>query len=141
MGRWIRPTLSTKFHIDFDWWNRHDRDLRIYLYQHLCESCRATYRSHRDAEMVDWIDPDTAEVHRVDGLWQALRTHCSKQPEYITKKTPLTGAVFKVFLANGNKPLTPVELSARIGHLPETILRVIGRGPIYNGIRPLPPDK
>ena len=30
----------------------------------------------------------------------------------------------------------PVELGARINHLPDKILRVIGRGRVYEGIRP-----
>lgn len=137
MARWIRPTLATPFHIDFDWWTENKRDLRVSLHQHLCESCRGIYESHLGSEMIDWIDPETGEVQSVDGLWHALRTHCSLEPDYITEATPLTDAVFRVFLANANSPLTAAELGREIGQPADKVLRVIGRGNVYSGIRPL----
>ena len=139
MARWTRPTLNTQFHIDFDWWDKDHRDLRVYLQQHLCAECRAVFTSHLGSETVDWVDPETAEVRAVDGLWHALRTHCSALPEYITETTPLTDAVFRTFLANGNEPLTPIELGAELNRTPRLILQVLGRGRIYDGIRPAPP--
>jgi len=138
MVGWIKPDLETKFHIDFDWWERSGRDLRVYLQSHLCPECKAIYTDYRGSEKVDWIDPDTAEVTQVDALWQSLRTHCSQRPEFITKNTPLTDAVFRVFLANGNTPLSPVELHEILGrHTPEVILRTLGGRRIYNGIKPV----
>lgn len=136
MARWTRPTLNTKFHVDFDWWKTDNRDLRVHLQQHLCAACRGVYTSHLGSETVDWIDPDTAEVSAVDGLWHALRTHCALQEDYIADGTPLTNAVFRTFLANGNVPLTPVELGTMLNRPPSTILRVLGRGRVYDGIRP-----
>jgi hypothetical protein len=137
MVRWIKPNLETKFHIDFDWWEREGRDLRVYLQSHLCPECKAIYNNHRGSEEVDWIDPDTAEVTRVDALWQSLRTHCSPRPDFITESTPLTDAVFRVFLANGNAPLSVIELHEVLGkYTPEVILRTLGGQRIYKGIRP-----
>ena len=136
MARWIRPTVDTKFCVDFDWWDEVGRDLRVYLHQHLCKSCRDIYPTHVGSEKVDWIDPDTAEVQSVDGLWHTLRTQCSLQQDYVVDEKPLTDAVFRVFLSNGNAPLSPVELAAKIHRPPERILRVLGRGEIYDGIRP-----
>jgi hypothetical protein len=135
MARWTKPTLDTKFHIDFDWWKQNDRQLRVYLHQNLCDACRELYPTHRGSKAVDWIDPDTAEVHPVDGLWQALRTHCSLEPDYIAISTPLTNAVFRVFLANGNVPLTPAELSERVGRPAELILKSLARRRVYDGIK------
>ncbi len=138
MARWIKPTLETKFHIDFDWWDREGRDLRVYLQSHLCSDCRKVYVNHRGNAEVDWIDPDTAEVTRVDALWQSLRSHCSERPDFITENTPLVDAVFRVFLANGNKPLSAIELHEILGnHSAEKILRTLSGRRIYNGIRPV----
>ena len=92
---------------------------------------------HLGTELVDWIDPETAEVEPVDGLWHTLRTHCSRQADYITEATPLVDAVFRVLLANGNVPQTPAELSARINQPADKILRVLAHGAIYHGIRPV----
>jgi len=138
MVRWIKPDLETKFHIDFDWWEREGRDLRVYLQSHLCPECKVMYTNHRGTAEVDWIDSDTAEVMRVDALWQSLRTHCSQRPDFITENTPLTDAVFRAFLANGNEPLSVVELHEILGrHTVETILRTLGSRKIYKGIRPV----
>jgi hypothetical protein len=140
MARWTRPTLNTAFHIDFDWWAEDKRDLRLHLHQHLCPDCRDLFTSHLGSETVDWIDPETAEVKAVDGLWHALRTHCSSRPDYITDATPLTDAVFRTFLANGNEPLTPAELGSALNRRPNVILRVLGTERVYDGIRPVPPE-
>jgi hypothetical protein len=136
MARWQKPTVETKFCIDFEWWEQKERDLRVHLHQHLCKECRDMYSTHIGSETVDWIDPETAEVQPVDGLWHTLRTHCSRLPDYVADEMPLTDAVFRVFLANGNAPLTPLELAAKIRRPPERILRVLGHGVVYEGIRP-----
>ncbi|MCK4450039.1 MAG: hypothetical protein KAX26_05565 [Anaerolineae bacterium] len=138
MVRWIKPDLETKFHIDSDWWEREGRDLRVYLQSHLCSECKAIYTNHRGSAEVDWIDPDTAEVTRVDALWQSLRTHCSQRPDFITENTPLTDAVFRAFLANGNQPLSATELHEILGRrTPKTILRTLGGRRVYKGIKPV----
>ena len=138
MAKWIKPNLETKFHIDFDWCEREGRDLRVYLQSHLCSECKVVYTNHRGNVQVDWIDPDTAEVTQVDALWQSIRTHCSERPDFITESTPLTDAVFRVFLANGNKPLSAIELHEILNrYTPMTILRTLGGRQIYKGIRPV----
>ena len=137
MAKWVRPTVDTKFHIDFSWWEDEGRNFRVHLLSHLCDECQARYADYQDAELVDWIDAETAEVSRVDGLWHSLRVCCSSKPDYITQFTPLASAVFRTFLANGNDPLTPKELQAQLGRPADTILRTIGGLRIYNGIKPL----
>ena len=138
MARFIKPNLETKFHIDFDWWEREERDLRVSLQSHLCSECKVIYTNHRGSKEVDWIDPNTAEVTRVDALWQSLRTHCRDKVEFITDSTPLTDAVFRVFLANGNVPLTAKELHEILGRSSAmTILRTLGGRKVYKGIRPV----
>lgn len=133
-----KPSLDTKFHIDFDWWNQNGRNFRVVLHSHLCPECRGTFQDYHQAKDIDWIDPDTAEVRRVDGLWQSLQTHCSHRPDFISSSTPLTSAIFRVFLANENTPLTPKELYEILGRKdPETILRVLSGPEPYKGIRPV----
>jgi hypothetical protein len=137
MARWIRPTVETKFHIDFDWWEEKERNFRLHLLSHLCSECQSRYKDHRETDLVDWVDADTAEVTRVDGLWHSLRICCSQRPEYIDELTPLTTAVFRTFLANGNEPLSPVELQERLRRPADTILRTIGGVRVYHGIKPV----
>jgi hypothetical protein len=135
--RSLRPTLDTPFHIDYEWWNKGDRDLRVYLRSHLCTEHREQLaEASLDGEMVDSIDPVTAEVKRRDVLVMLMQTHCAQQPGFIGEHASIVDAAFRVFLTNDNQPLTPRELAERLDRDAETILRTIGGKQIYQGIRP-----
>ena len=136
VGQRVKPTLDTRFHIDYSWWEREGRDLRTYLISHLLPQQRDNFNNNQDESTVDWIDPVTAEVRRVDSLQQAL-AEAAKNPQYITEHTTLVDAVFRVFLANGNQPLSPNELSKRINRQSATILKTLSGAQVYKGIRPL----
>ena len=88
--------------------------------------------------MVDWIDPKTAEVKQVDGVQHVLITHCAKEVGFITEHTAMVDAIFRVFLANGNMPLTPVDLSSQLNRPADVILRTLTGGRVYRGVRPCP---
>jgi hypothetical protein len=132
----VKPTLDTPFHIDYAWWKRKGLHISIELRTHLCQEHRAVYSEHFDTETIDWVDEKTGEVTQVDGLQHVLQVHCSKQPGYISEHLSLVDAIFRVFLANGNTPLTCRELSSIVGHPPEKILRTLTGRQIYKGIRP-----
>lgn len=132
----VKPTLDTPFHIDYSWWERQGLRISVELRAHLCQEHRAIYSEHLDAEKIDWVDGETGEVTQVDGLQHVLQVHCSKQPDYISENLSLVDAVFRAFLANGNKPMSCRELSNIVGHPPEKILRTLAGGRIYKGIRP-----
>jgi hypothetical protein len=135
-SRFIKPTPDTPYHIDFDWWNRADRDLRVYLKSHLCEAHRALYAESSSDESVDWVDTQTAEIKPIDGILYQLRTHCSLQPEYITESTSVVDAVFRVFLVNDDQPLSPRQLGERLHKDPDLILKTISGKTVYQGLRP-----
>jgi hypothetical protein len=135
-SRFIKPTLDTPFHIDFDWWHKADCDLRVYLKSHLCDYHRELYSDPSLDDKMDWVDAQTAEVTRIDGILYQLRIHCSQQPDYITESTSLVDAVFRVFLVNDNQPLSPRQLGERIGKDPDLILKTISGKTVYKGLRP-----
>jgi hypothetical protein len=135
--RLFKPALTTRFHIDYDWWHRNEREWRVYLLSHLCPEHRAALESVSDQPMIDWIDPATAEVHSIDGIQHALISHCSLQPDYISPHTSLVDAVFRVFLANGNAPLSVAEIAQRINRPATTMLRTLSGNRVYKGIRPV----
>jgi hypothetical protein len=138
MAVWKRPSLDTKFHLDYDWWESTGRDIRVAVRGQLCADCQARYPDHRNTEAVDWVDADTAEVVRGDALLQCLRSECAQKPDFISRTNPLVTNVFRIFLLNGNQPLTPVELHDRVPWvLPETILRTLSGGTVYMGLRPV----
>jgi len=140
----LRPTLHTRFHIDFDWWERRGREYRVYLRSHLCEEHQIEFETKEDSDsrLLDWVHPHTAQVSRIDWLQYVLRSHCSSQLEFLTKRTSMVDAVFRVFISNGNQPLTVLELSARIGRegQEDTVLRTLAGQRVYKGLRPLQPN-
>jgi hypothetical protein len=108
---------------------------------HLCPECRAQY-ADRPPQEIDWVDPYTAEVKRVDSLWEAVRTCCEPRADTITPQTPFTAAAFLTFVANDNAPLTPTEMQQTLSwKSAATILRIIGGREVYYGIRPVPGSK
>ncbi|MBN1810705.1 MAG: hypothetical protein JXA14_02605 [Anaerolineae bacterium] len=133
----VKPTLDTPFHIDYDWWKRKGLQINVELRAHLCQEHQAVFSDHFDTEEIDWVDKKTGEVTKVDGLQHVLQVHCSKQPDYINDDLSLVDAVFRVFLANGNEPLTSEELSAITGRPAERILSTISGLRVYQGIRPV----
>jgi hypothetical protein len=136
-ARLMKPTLATRFHIDYDWWGRNEREWRVYLLSHLCPEHRAALESVAEPSRIDWIDPVSAEVRSIDGIQHALVSHCSLQPDYIGPHTTLVDAVFRVFLANGNVPLTVSEIALKINRPAMTMLRTLSGTRVYKGIRPV----
>lgn len=136
-SRLVKPALNTKFHIDYGWWGRQERELGVYLMSHLCDEHRQLYQDAQgEGAKVDWVDPETAEVQQVDAIQHTLIAHCAHVPGYITEHTSLVDGVFRVFLANGNAPLTPEELARRLNRPALTILRTLSGARVYKGLRP-----
>jgi hypothetical protein len=90
-----------------------------------------------EGQLIDWIDPLTAEVKAVDGIENALMSHCALQPEFVNERTALVEAVFRLFLVNGNSPMSAEDLSARLTRPADTILRTLAGPRVYRGLRPV----
>jgi hypothetical protein len=133
----LRPTVQSHFHIDFQWWQDRDRDWRVFLQSLLCPDHKQAFAELPDDHLVDFVDPVTAEVQRVDGLQHILITHCAKMEGFISPHTTLVDAIFRIFLANGNIPMTPLELAQISGRPADLILRVLTGEQIYRGLRPV----
>ena len=136
----VRPTLDTKFHIDYLWWDRADRDLHVYLRSHLCDEHKETFSKLDGDALVDNVDLDTGEVSKVPAIQNILISHCAQQSDYISRHTSLVNAVFRLFLSNGNTPLSARELGERIGRQPNMVLRTFSSARVYKGIRPYTED-
>jgi hypothetical protein len=132
----VKPTVNTPFHVDFEWWKKNERDWHVYLRSLLCADHQEIFANVEEGEMIDWVDPATAEVKPVDGIQNALMTHCVKQPDFLTEQTAMVEAVFRLFLTNGNIPMTSQELGKRLNRSPETILRTLAGPRVYKGLRP-----
>jgi hypothetical protein len=133
----IKPNLQTHFHVDFDWWKQNENDWHVHLRGLLCAEHRDKLAGMPTGTMIDFVDPETAEIRPMDGLQQVILAHCARQPEFVTGQTQLVEAVFRIFLANGNSPLTVMELAERLGRPANTILTTLSGPRVYRGIRPM----
>lgn len=132
----LKPSTKTPFHIDFDWWKKSERDWHVFLRTLLCQEHQDAFASVEEGDLVDWIDPLTAEVKPVDGVQHALMSHCALLPEFSGEKTAMVEAVFRTFLVNGNIPMSAEELGKRLGRPAEIILKTIAGPRVYRGLRP-----
>ncbi len=131
----VKPTLNTRFHIDYDWWERSPEDLRVYLLSHLLPEQRERLSASGEDHVVDFVDPETGEVTQLDELQLAIQL-AARDPNFINPQTPTVDSIFRVFLKNNNKPMSPKELAPIINRPAETILKTLSGGRIYKGIRP-----
>ncbi len=107
----------------------------------ICAPCcaRSTSRpsrTWRKARRSTGSTPTTAEVKPVEGIQNALMTHCARQPEFLTQQTALVEAVFRLFLTNGNAPMSSRDMGERLNRPADTILRTLAGPRVYKGIRP-----
>jgi len=134
----IKPGLDTPFHIDFDWWQQNDREWRVHLRSLLTEEELERFSNIIDGdELVDWVDPETAEVHRVDGLQHVVITHTAQKEGFLDERTAIVEAIFRLLLKNGNSPMTANEISEYLRRDPKQILRTLSGVRVYRGIRPV----
>lgn len=136
-NRRIKPTLDTRFHIDYQWWDRQSTDLRTYLLSFVPEERRSQFQDLQTDSKLDWVDPTSAEVKQIDAYGQALRDTID---DASYSQMPLVDAVFKVFVLNGNSPLSPNELESIVERPAKTILRTLAGNQVYRGLRPFGDD-
>ncbi|MBN1121439.1 MAG: hypothetical protein JXJ17_10185 [Anaerolineae bacterium] len=131
-----KPTMSTRFFVDEEWWKQSDKDFRLEL-NRLCEEYAGEPMPEKAGDpSIDWVDPLTARVVRVDPSMYHFLTACCVHPDFITERTTLIEAVFRALVAAANVPMTPVELSARIGRPADTIYKTLAGRKVFKGIRP-----
>ncbi|PJF29228.1 MAG: hypothetical protein CUN52_09450 [Phototrophicales bacterium] len=132
----VKPSLNTKFHIDYEWWEKSSPDdLRVYLRSHLPQDQQDRINPTAEAHMVDFVDPNTGEVLKMDELRLAIKL-AAEAPDFINEHISLVDSVFRVFLKNNNIPLSPKQLAELTGRPAETILKTLSGKRIYQGIRP-----
>jgi hypothetical protein len=132
---YARDDLTTRYHISLEWWQRRGRNLRLYLADMLGDVDDSEVPAD---ELLDHIDPDTAEVRRLDPLWVRVLLERTRRPDYITASTPMAHAVLRALIETANEPMTVVEMQRRIGRgTPETLLRLMRTARNEYGVVPV----
>jgi hypothetical protein len=102
------------YHISRDWYESRERSLEEVLAARMCgshEGDSAAAPARRRAVP----DPATGEIRFVaesdaPDPFETIAYHCATQSDFITPMLPLMEAVFRVFLAKNNAPLTAEEI-------------------------------
>ena len=134
-GVLAKPTVDTLYHVDYSWWDRSNEDLRTYLLSHLLPEQRERLSQNPETHVVDHVNPETGEVTQLDELQLAIQ-QAAQDAQFINPHTSLVDSIFRVFLMNGNQPMTPRELEAQTGRSASVILKTLSGARIYKGIRP-----
>lgn len=135
----VKPSIQTPYHIDFSWWQQNGQDWHVFLRSYLSPEDQALYTDLTEDKPIDLVDPESGEVSQVDALQHILITRYANQNDFIKRNTSITEAIFRLFLVNGNLPLSIGEISEKIGRSPQTILQMLSSPRIYKGLRPYVP--
>ena len=133
----LEPAEEARYFIDQQWYDDHGLSFSSVAQARLCASCSAKIGTFTE-ERFPTIDPKTKRVtfeyRKVPFATNPLpiiRDCCSRSRDYITPETPLLEALFRVFLANGNQPMTSSTLREHLlTYIPEMsalALRLSGR--------------
>jgi len=133
----VKPTLETPFHIDFSWWRQNDQEWSVYLGSLLGPEYAQTLSEVKGDEILDLVDPQTAEVKRVDVIQYFLATHFADNEGDAEEGSSLVESIFRVFLKNGNSPLSSRQLGETLERPPNTILKMLSGDRVYRGLRPI----
>ncbi|MCL4371525.1 MAG: hypothetical protein M1380_11585 [Chloroflexi bacterium] len=117
---------EARYFVDPQWYDRRGLAFNVVAQGRLCSSCAAKLGTFVE-ERYPVIDPKTKRVtfeyRRVPYASNPLpiiRDCCSRARDYITSETPLVEAIFRVYLANGNQPMTVAAVREHLlTYLPE----------------------
>ena len=133
---YVKVTAETPLYIDFKYWKSKEPNWRTILVGYLCDEHRAIFGNmDPPLELIDAVDPETGEVKQIDVILDLLFNHCSKQEGFVPENGPLTECIFRMFLANGNSPLTAAEISEKLNKPAATIIKTL-TSRVFRGIRP-----
>ncbi len=133
----VKPTVKTPYHIDFEWWKKSELNWRVLLMGYLSNEDQQIFEKMEDQDrQYDIIDANTGEVKRVDALQHLLISKYAQREGFISETTSLVEAVFRLFLASGNRPMTAEEIGEHLNRPPSLVLQMLSGRRIYQGIKP-----
>lgn len=89
--------VKCRYSIDLSWYQEQERSFVLLATSRLCPS----------SQKKKLPKTDTA-------IFNTMKQCCSKSEEFITPDLPLTECIFRLFLANGNKPLSLEQIQSRL---------------------------
>lgn len=112
--------------IALDWFPQNGRSASVLLKPYLCSDCTRRLGDKKEPAL--------------KALLSTIQNCCSQAPEFFSDKLPIMESTFRLFLRNGNKPLTLKELSSELGRVrsgdiyrtsPETLQHILKNDRFY----------
>jgi hypothetical protein len=126
------PAEEVRWSIALDWFLLNQRSALVLIQGYLCSNCARRVSDKKDPNMKTILG--------------AIQKCCSQTPDFFNDKLPILESIFRLFLRNGNKPLTLKELSSELGQVrsgdiyrtsPEILLRLLKNDRFY-GLQEIP---
>jgi hypothetical protein len=129
-----KGTLSeaVRWAIAPEWFELNGRSFQAFVKGYLCSTCAKRLTEKKQPTMKNVL--------------AAIQSCCSQAPEFFTEKLPVLETTFRLFLRNGNTPLTITQLSSELAKLctgdiyrtaPEALTHVLANDQFY-GIHQFP---
>jgi len=97
----INEEASPRWFLDIDWYQQNNRSLFTLAQHCLCYNCRERLETNESNDSIS-------------ELLAAIENCCSQGPDFITSRLPIMESVFRLILANGNRPLELEELGNQL---------------------------
>ena len=94
--------VTSRWRIDLDWYQRHNRSFVSMALGYLCPKCSGKLKGKNIS---------------VTGLLSKLKECRAKSKDFITAGLPITESIYRLFLANGNQPLNLEEVGERLSRV------------------------
>jgi len=126
------PPSETRWAIAMDWFTLNQRSVAVLAKDYLCSKCAGRLSDKKEPVL--------------KALLATIQSCCSHTPDFINDKLPIMESAFRLFLSNGNRPLTLKEISSELAKVrygdvyrtsPEVLLRIFNNDSFY-GIQEIP---
>ena len=91
---------TQRWFIDLDWLEEHNRSFLALAQGNLCPKCTKKRKGNEPISPAELIS--------------SIEACCGKASDFISEELPILESIFRLFLANGNKPLGLEELSKQL---------------------------
>jgi len=89
--------IKCKYCIDLSWYQEQDRSFVLLATSRLCPLSQKKKLPKTDS-----------------AIFNTMKQCCAKSEDFINPELPLAECIFRLFLANGNKPLSLQQIQARL---------------------------
>ncbi len=122
------------YYIDLDWYKRNSRSFSVLAEPYLCSQCQERLNAE------EGYPSESALIKQIASC-------CSRRDDYIRAKLPLLESIFRILIANGNKPLSIEEIRRRLeekreGNFTPTVdtLHRLLENDYFYGLQPVSPE-